>query len=412
MPETVIFRIACPATLIWIKIRDLEWTDPCQPKDDTPAGGDRLQVFRAAERKECKGLLMDRKVESGPAKPAVPESAVAVMAFVETLPWPAIAVDLRGRILCVNAAMRKQRRLDDGDCNGLLRERFPEYHAALRGSPPWLAAQEAEVSRNDETGCVHEHVVVRPLPGGTCLLVEDVTRLRQLQATDAQTARLASLGFMLAGACHELSNPLGAIYSMVQILRMGPMTGPVEVEKCLANIAHNVKRLLEISRRLVGFSRVDDEPRRAFPVDESVDEALLLLQQARQLDEIELVREPDAGAVVMGNPGQLQEIFYNVLLNAVQAMEGCGRLRIRTSRPSPDDIEVAVHDSGPGIAPKALGRLFEPFFTTKSSGKGTGLGLSISNEISQEHGGSIAAENDATRGAWFFVRLPAMRKQP
>jgi len=115
--------------------------------------------------------------------------------------------------------------------------------------------------------------------------------------------------------------------------------------------------------------------------------------------------------MTFGNQGQLQEVFYNIFLNAIQAMDGQGRLFVRTHRPAPRQIEVAIHDSGPGIAPRFLGRLFDPFFTTKPAGKGTGLGLSISNEITQEHGGHIRVENDVARGAWFYVRLPGCEKR-
>ncbi len=354
---------------------------------------------------------MDRPPGLHAERSVAPRPAEAVMSFLEALPWPALAVDERGLVVLVNAAMRTHRRLDDKPSGGMLYDRFPEYVAALRGEPPWLTPQEAEVCRDGDADRLHERIVLRRVPGGACLLVEDVTPIRRLQLADAQTARLASLGFMLAGACHELSNPLAAIYSMAQILHANPQANNPEVQKGLAHIEHNVQRLLEISQRLCGFSRVDDEPRALFPVDESLEESIVLMRQSRQLDDIVLVRQPDPDAAVLGNQGQLREVFHNVLLNAVQAMEGSGRLLVRTSRPTLDAIEVAIHDSGPGVPPRAFARLFEPFFTTKPSGKGTGLGLSISNEIVHQHGGSIRVENDVTRGAWFFVRLPAAQKR-
>lgn len=337
----------------------------------------------------------------------------ALRPFLEQLPWAVIAVDKLGQVVFVNQALRLRRGVGQSAWHGTLEALFPEYHAALRGVVPWLTPQEAEITRDAASGeVVHERIVVRRLPMGACLLIDDQTRLRELEAMDVQTARLASLGFMLAGACHEVSNPLAAVYSMVQILRQQDrQASPETFEKGLASIAANVKRLLDISRRLVGFSRVDDEPRMHFRVDESVDEALVVLRQSLDLEQVALERHGDPEAMMLGNPGQMQEVFYNILLNAIQAMEGRGRLLVRTQRRAPEQIEVAIHDDGPGIAPRFLERLFEPFFTTKPMGKGTGLGLSISNEIVQEHGGSIEVENDISRGAWFYVRLPALERQ-
>ncbi len=346
-----------------------------------------------------------RALEERIARP--PEFALIgepVMALVNALPWPAVAVDEIGFVVLVNAAMRAHRPHDAERAPRTLAERFPEYHAALRGNPRWLTPQEAGVERETQAGCVHERVVVRPIPGGACLIVEDLTRLRALETADAQTARLAALGFMLAGASHELSNPLAAIYSMVQLLRGNPRADP-EIEKGLAHIGHNVQRLLEISQRLCGFARVGDEPRTVFPVDESVEESIVLLRQSGQLDDVALVRQSDPDALVIGDAGRLREVFHNIVLNAIQAMEGHGRLLVRTSR-RVQEVEVAVHDSGPGVPERSITRLFEPFFTTKRSGRGTGLGLTISQEIVHQHGGRIRVENDPVRGAWFFVVLP------
>jgi two-component system, NtrC family, sensor kinase len=337
----------------------------------------------------------------------------ALLPFFDSLPWPVIVLDDGGRVLSMNRAMRARRGTGEVAPYGTLQELFPEYHAALKGVAPWLTPQEAEVTRDGAHGAVHERVIVRCLPKGACVLIEDRTRLRELETADVQTARLASLGFMLAGACHEISNPLTAIYSMVQMLQTRTHTkaSPETIEKGLATIAANVKRLLDISRTLVGFSRVDDEPRMPFRVDESVDEALVALRQARHFEHVELERHPDPRAMTFGNQGQMQEVFYNIFLNAIQAMDGRGHLMVRTHRPAPGRVEVAIHDSGPGIAPQFLGRLFDPFFTTKPVGKGTGLGLSISNEITREHGGSIRVENDVAKGAWFYVQIPACEKR-
>lgn len=331
--------------------------------------------------------------------------------LLESLPWPAILIDADGKIISVNGPMRA--RLPAPLPAGSLRALFPEYHAALGDDAGRGGAREAEVVRQQPEGAIFERLWLRRLPNGASVIhVQDNTRLRHLEATQAQTARLASLGFMVASVCHEVSNPLAAVYSMVQILRTNRRLSPEMLEKGLANIATNVKRIVDLSRRLVGYSRVGDEPRTAFRLSDAIDEAFAVLREDHHLTAVTVDYAPDSRAMVFGNQGQMEEVFYNLFLNAVQAMEECGQLGVATHYPAPGQVEVSVCDSGPGIPPQSLARLFEPFFTTKPAGQGTGLGLAISQEIVQEHGGTLRAESDGTTGACFYVQLPLHEDQP
>jgi two-component system, NtrC family, sensor kinase len=113
-----------------------------------------------------------------------------------------------------------------------------------------------------------------------------------------------------------------------------------------------------------------------------------------------------ADAVALAPPGELQQVFFNLMLNAAQAMGGRGRIEVRTERLPDGRIRVRVRDFGPGIAPENLPHVFEPFFTTKAPGEGTGLGLAICNEIVHELGGTLSAHN-AEGGAAMEVYLPA-----
>jgi two-component system NtrC family sensor kinase len=326
--------------------------------------------------------------------------------FLESLPWPVIVVDEGGRVVYASKELLSGGALAELTRPPALSELFPEYSSVLRGDVAWLMPQDVEIVRQTADGPVYEHIWLRRLPWGACLIIMDQTEMRQSEIADAQTARLASLGFMVAGVSHELSNPLAAIYSMVQILQSKRDVAPETLEMGLANIAANVKRMLEVSRRLVGFSRVSDEPRAPFRVDEAVDDAIAVLRQDRSFGQIEVDHRPDPDALVFGNQGQIQQVFYNIFLNAIQAMQGRGRLSIVTRRELAGGVEVIVRDSGPGIPSHILPRIFEPFFTTKLAGQGTGLGLSISSEIAQEHGGTIRAENGTEAGACFLVQMP------
>lgn len=335
----------------------------------------------------------------------LPQPAVA---FSDAMPWPVMLLDREGRLVHLNPAAAARA---GGGLRGRppLGQLFPEYAAALQGNELWLAEQETELVRETPLGPVHERLWLRPMFGGACLIVMDETRLRELEAADAQTARLASLGFMLAGVCHEVSNPLAAIYSMVQILQSNRGLAPDTLEKGLANIAANVKRILDVSKRLSEFSRVGEAPRTRFLLDTVVEEALVVLRQDHRFAEIEIRHRPEPEAVVLGNPGQLEEVFFNLFINAMQAMQGRGRIAVVIRHSAPERVEVEVRDSGPGIPPEHLPRLFEPFFTTKPVGQGSGLGLSISNEIIHEHGGVIRVANHPEGGACFVIELPCVR---
>ena len=287
-----------------------------------------------------------------------------------------------------------------------LRERAAHFVPLLRGTLPWLVPQVVDSVRTAASGAlVYEQIHVRRASWGACLTIVDQTDLRRLQTVDAQSARLAALGFMVAGVCHEVTNPLTSLHSIVQILRSEKQLGQELLDKGLDNIAVNVKRILDISRRLVKFSRVGEEPHGRFAADDAIKEALAVLRHDSSLREIELHHRADPTAVVFGNTGQVREILLNLFVNAVQAMDGRGQLSITTRRAG-RMLEVLVDDTGPGVPANAMARIFEPFFTTKASMHGTGLGLAISNEIAHEHGGSIELRHSSAQGASFCVTLP------
>jgi C4-dicarboxylate-specific signal transduction histidine kinase len=244
------------------------------------------------------------------------------------------------------------------------------------------------------------------LPGvGDCTLV-----VKAAQApTNAQTQRLASLGFMLAGVCHEVSNPLSAIYSMVQILQSKRGVTPETVEKGLASIAANIARVLAITKKLGDFSRVTGDAPGPVAIDDAVDAAAALLRHSACGAAVGVDYRGAPGAAVLARPGELQQVLFNILLNAAQAMQGAGRIEAEARRSAAGALAVSIRDTGPGIPAEHLARLFDPFFTTKQPGEGTGLGLAISYEIAHELGGTIRAANHPHGGARFEIVLPLWR---
>jgi C4-dicarboxylate-specific signal transduction histidine kinase len=232
-------------------------------------------------------------------------------------------------------------------------------------------------------------------------------RSQNPETINAQTQRLAALGFMVAGVCHEVSNPLAAVHSMLQILQSKRGVTPEVMEKGLASISANVARVLAITRKLGDFSRAADEPPTPVGVDSAMEDALALLRHSPYGVGVRVVYRGAPGARVLSRPGSFQQVLLNILQNAAQAMHGGGAIDA-SARIEDERVFVRICDSGPGIPAETLPRVFEPFFTTKAPGQGTGLGLAISYEIAHELGGTIHASNRAQGGACFDVVLPLL----
>jgi two-component system, NtrC family, sensor kinase len=245
-------------------------------------------------------------------------------------------------------------------------------------------------------------------------------RLRQLERTTAdlesaqdqvvRTARLASVGRLSAGVAHEIGNPLSAILGLVELLREGDVSDQ-EGQELLARIQSETERIHHIIGDLLDFARRSDDGGqevRASPVD-VVEDALRLIAPQKDLREVRLERRfGDDVPDVRAGADRVTQIVLNLLLNAADAIEGQGTIRVEVGR-DPEDasrVLLAVADSGPGIAPHILDHLFEPFVTTKPAGRGTGLGLAVCHTLAERAGGSIRAMNPPEGGARFEVRLP------
>ena len=212
---------------------------------------------------------------------------------------------------------------------------------------------------------------------------------------------------MLASVCHEVSNPLAAVSSMLQILQSKRGVTPETMEKGLASIEANIARVLAITKKLGDYSRVRGEPA-AVAIDGVVQAAETLLRHSGCGQTVDVDYRGAPGATVRSRPGELEQVVFNIFLNAAQAMQGAGRIDVATTREN-GHLTFSVRDTGPGIAEEHLPRVFDPFFTTKPPGEGTGLGLAISYEIVQEIGGTIRATNHPDGGACFELVLPAMK---
>jgi C4-dicarboxylate-specific signal transduction histidine kinase len=328
-------------------------------------------------------------------------TAELVYPLLDVVPLPLIFLEESGAVLYCNCAMRGK--LPQTSCGTSLRSVMPDYHAAFAGD--LKRPRSVSVTRHCGGATVHERLELSRSALGLCLAIFDQTELVERESADAQSARLASLGFMVAGVCHEVSNPLSAIHSMVQILQSKRAVSQEMLDKGLANIASNIGRVLSITRKLGDYCRVGTERPAPVSVDEEVEEATSLLRHSPWGASVGLDYRGAPGVQVLARPGQLKQVVFNILLNAAQAMQGEGNIEVLAAG-ADGRVVLSIRDDGPGILPQNLTRVFEPFFTTKPGGEGTGLGLAISFEIVNELGGSMGASNNPDRGACFRIELP------
>ncbi len=352
-----------------------------------------------------------------------PTTATIGDEIVEAFPWPAIWLDDAGKVIHVNTPALEASGLVQAPAGESFETLFPDLDRVLQGNPRWATTQEAPLSLSSGSEEAHLRLYVRRLSQGSLVVLCDETAMRKMELRSAQTVRLASLGFMLAGVCHEVSNPLAATYSMVQILQSRVQTDDTILKRGLDAIASNVRRILEVSSRVSEFSRVSEECH-VFAVDHAIDEALALLvvdgqsgllgelkSEAGGLGGISIRRQQNPAARVSGRLHELRQVFFNILLNSMQALGGHGEVRIEVDLTMSDAatgrmVVVTIADSGPGIPEEHLDRIFEPFFSTKAGNQGSGLGLAISYELALEHGGELSVQNQSSGGACFRLELP------
>jgi two-component system NtrC family sensor kinase len=243
-------------------------------------------------------------------------------------------------------------------------------------------------------------------------------KARQLNERLMQASKLASVGEVSAKVAHELNSPLGGILIYANLLLEDtPPEDPKQ--KDLKEIIDQALRCKEIVKDLLEFSRKSTYRRVPCHLNQSIREALDLLSKQVLAQsslflgpivqaDIQVVQELDPDLpLIEADPGRLNQVLVNLIINAVDAMEGKGTLTLRSyQKPQEKRVYLEVSDSGMGIPPENVSRIFEPFFTTKEVGKGTGLGLSTVYGIVQEHGGTIDVQSTVGQGTSFLLSFP------
>ena len=267
-------------------------------------------------------------------------------------------------------------------------------------------------------------------------LTQAFDELKSAQGHLVQSEKMASLGQLVAGVAHELNNPIAFIYAnfphleedaaqlfalveKIRALQTDPdiirqtdrLVDEAELEYLHQDILKIIKsgkdgasRVKEIVRSLRSFSRVDEGELKPVRLEDGIEDTLAILQHELR-GRITVERDFGLDTPVTCFSGQINQVFMNVIFNAIQAQKGGGAIRIATRKQDQWAV-VSIADTGTGISPDVIKRIFDPFFTTKKVGEGTGLGLSISYGIIERHGGKIDVQSQVGVGTTFEIRIP------
>ncbi len=236
-----------------------------------------------------------------------------------------------------------------------------------------------------------------------CLMVRDITERKQMEQYLIQTERIAAMGQLAATLAHEINNPLHSVWTALELVMDFPISEG-EKEEYLHAIRREIRRLMNVSRRVLDFARPSQAEHSLVAIGSVIRYSLDLTSAQLQKHHIRVNLDiPDNLPPVAGSQDQLAQVFLNLILNAIDVMPEGGQLDIAV-RADDRRLVVTLTDTGPGIPPELMSQLFEPFVTAKKTG--TGLGLAISRSIIRQHGGTITAANAPQGGAVFTITLP------
>jgi PAS domain S-box-containing protein len=343
--------------------------------------------------------------------------------ILETLPVGVLMARPDGRIRTVNGRM--------GEISGRPADDLVDRNVADLLTAPLDASldgpeREAELERGD--GCrIPVSISTTPLrdaagePLGQLIVVRDLRELAALRSGLVAAGRLAAVGQLAGGIAHEFNNPIAYATSNLRLLerhwsalqdavRKEPRNplleraleeGPELIEECL----EGVDRVASVVRDVGGFSRSGSAAEEIADLRELLETAVRIATPHLR-GQAEIDREYGEAPLVRCVPRQLVQVFLNLIVNASQAFDGSGTIRL-VARSDGDQAEVRVEDDGRGISPEHLERIFDPFFTTRPPGEGTGLGLAISRQIVDRHGGRIEMRSAPGEGTCCAIHLPA-----
>ena len=332
--------------------------------------------------------------------------------LVENMPMGLVAMDRESRIIAFNQTAEFVLRKTAGEVIGQMAEDvLPEACRDLLRTlevEKQIIAKEIDCSLTDGRTIPLEVIatVLEEEDGarGVVVLFRDITEIKQLKKEIAQSQRLASLGSLAAGVAHEIRNPLSSIKGFATYFKERYRDNPDDSQTADIMV-QEVDRLNRVIGQLLDYARPMTMNRRETAIQTVIQHALRMIEsQAREKGVvIQTELQADVAAVLI-DPDRIKQVFLNLYLNAIGAMEGGGILSVALLSMTDRRIRIEVRDTGVGIDPKDLDRIFDPYFTTKSSG--TGLGLAIVQKIIEAHRGEIQVASTPGLGTTVSVILP------
>ena len=220
-----------------------------------------------------------------------------------------------------------------------------------------------------------------------------------------QSEKLASIGILAAGVAHEINNPLGGIFNCIGMMKDSSVT-PELRKKYLNLVDEGLERIENTVNKLLWMSRKAEHSPVEINIRNAVQSVYSFLEYKIKKSRIHFTNSVPDNLHLTFDVHDFQQLFLNLFINAVHAMQSGGTLEIRGDRQN-GAITIEVSDTGVGISPDNIGKIFDPFFTTKPTGEGTGLGLWLTYEIVRNYRGDISAESEEGKGSRFLLKFPA-----
>ncbi len=356
--------------------------------------------------------------------------------IIQSLDSGLLTIDLHGRINFWNRTAERILHLSSDDSKGIfIHDLFPKIKEVIHA----LSNRKAGEELSDYQRCesifthpdgrkVHLGFSISPLtnPEGTLightLIFQDITRFKEMEEQMKRVDKMAAVGLLAAGMAHEIRNPLASLSGSIQMLKSELVLD--ESQKHLMDITlRESERLNALITDFLLFAQPPQTQKMSWDIAKILDETVDLFTHSPVFHEgIHVTRRQSHETIhAMIDPDQMKQVFWNLLLNAAQAMSDGGNIQIQVEkggdsfRPDPlpwglagkgkEWIRISIADTGKGIPPEEKEKIFEPFFTTKEGG--TGLGLSIVHKIVENHHGRISVESDVGKGSTFTIYLPA-----
>lgn len=233
----------------------------------------------------------------------------------------------------------------------------------------------------------------------------DITEEKQKQAMMCHAEKLAAIGHLSAGIAHEINNPIGNVVGYAKLLLRDVSLNKKQRER-IEIILEQAEKAGIIVHGLLNYSRQQEPKMERVSVNSVIDSVLRLLSLEAEKNNIKIITELADIPDIKADRRQMEQVFFNIIINAIQAIGSEGIVWINTSKTEDGYVKVEIRDTGTGILPEHIGKIFDPFFTTKPVNKGTGLGLPVCMGLVKEHNGTIEVGSEYGKGATFIIRLP------